>query len=173
MVSRRHRSPSRRQYSRRHRHSSKRDSSSPPITSPSPDSCFLPSFHTTTTSCRGSLKGSTWSISPPWHSQGQKRSPHVSRHKVAPSRASLWKASPSTRSMCQSSRVWPFMKKIIDYPIPKSLKKLVSPEMYDGIRDPDEHIWYFDTMLRYRGARGPVKCKIFSLNLTKTTLAWF
>lgn len=45
--------------------------------------------------------------------------------------------------------------------------------MYDGARDHDGHLDYFDLMLRYRNVGGVVKCKILPLTLTKAALAWF
>lgn len=43
--------------------------------------------------------------------------------------------------------------------------------MYDGAGDLDDHIDYFDQMLRYWNDEA--KCKIFPATFTKATLAWY
>ncbi len=67
----------------------------------------------------------------------------------------------------------PFTEEITLFPIPHSLEKPPSFELYDRTGDPEEHIGRFDTIMRYRNARGPVKCKLFPLTLSKIALAWF
>lgn len=56
---------------------------------------------------------------------------------------------PTTRSHRPINRNRPFTRKIIDYLALKYLEKLASLDMYDDVRDTNEHFMYFDTILKY------------------------
>ncbi|MCI50962.1 hypothetical protein A2U01_0072206, partial [Trifolium medium] len=49
--------------------------------------------------------------------------------------------------------------------LPTGLEKPPQLGTYDGLTDPDEHIENIDVMLKYRGVKGAIKCKLFPTTL--------
>jgi hypothetical protein len=66
-----------------------------------------------------------------------------------------------------------FTSKNNNYPFLKDLQKLLSIRSYERTIDPSDHVQIVETLLCFRGACGPAKCKLFVLNLQKGAMAWF
>ncbi|PWA71531.1 reverse transcriptase domain-containing protein [Artemisia annua] len=67
-----------------------------------------------------------------------------------------------------------FVKWIADYQLPVGLKLMLADlHTYDGVTDPDSHIWQFECAAKTNARNSPKACHIFQHTLTGRTVFWF
>ncbi|XP_058759561.1 uncharacterized protein LOC131632859 [Vicia villosa] len=93
----------------------------------------------------------------------QPRSPPQHRHRHRR------RHSPSPVHSDEDDFCSPLSKEIRRVCLPRGMEKPSALDSYDGTTDPDEHI----AVMEYHVVRGSIKCRIFSMTLTKGTMTWY
>lgn len=66
----------------------------------------------------------------------------------------------------------PFTVEVMTIPIPDKFKLPTMP-LYDGMTDPDDHQWRFDTYCNLYRVSGEIACRAFDYTLSDAVRSWY
>ena len=66
----------------------------------------------------------------------------------------------------------PFTVMVLHFPLPTKFRML-HIEMFDGTKDPIDHLNTYKNQMELHGYQDPVRCRAFAITLKGPTLAWF
>ena len=66
----------------------------------------------------------------------------------------------------------PFTAKVLPFPLPAKFR-MPQVEVFDGVRDPVNHLNTYKNQMELHGYQDPVRCRAFAITLKGLALAWF
>ena len=66
----------------------------------------------------------------------------------------------------------PFTDEVLHFPLPAKFR-MPQTEVFDGIRDPVDHLNTYKNQMELHGYQDPVRCRAFATTLKGPALAWF
>ena len=66
----------------------------------------------------------------------------------------------------------PFTAGVLHFPLPAKFR-MSQVEMFDGTRDPIDHLNTYKDQMEMHGYQGPIRCRASAITLKGLTLAWF
>ena len=66
----------------------------------------------------------------------------------------------------------PFTAEVLHFPLPAKFR-MPQVEVFDGVRDPVDHLNTYKNQMELHGYQDPVRCRAFAITLKGPALAWF
>ena len=80
--------------------------------------------------------------------------------------------APDTMDTLVQQTESPFTAEVLRYPLPEKFR-MPQVEVFDGVKDPVEHLNTYKNQMELHGYQDPVRCRAFATTLKGPALAWF
>ena len=80
--------------------------------------------------------------------------------------------APDTMDTLVQQTESPFTVEVLLYPLPAKFK-MPQVEIFDGVKDPVDHLNTYKNQMELHGYQDPVRCRAFAITLKGPALAWF
>ena len=80
--------------------------------------------------------------------------------------------APDTMDTLVQQTESPFTAKMLHFPLPTKFR-MPQVEVFDGVRDPVDHLNTYKNQMELHGYQDPVRCRAFATTLKGPALAWF
>ena len=80
--------------------------------------------------------------------------------------------TPDTMDTLVQQTESPFTPEVLNYPLPAKFR-MPQVEMFDGVKDPVDHLNTYKNQMELHGYPDPVRCRAFATTLKGPAMAWF